>query len=181
MGGEERWIREKKMAINSKITKAYEETEIVQQNEETGRKLQAKKETMEEKKEWFKSQQDERKSEKRELEPNPYQPVLIGFDSPSPAADPPAPCESITYSRKKQRSADCVNDTGLRFDANVPVKTIHRSVPELEGDSAGDYEVVREERTYRLAQRTSSYVVLEYVTPVTVSYSHPTLPTIYPL
>jgi transposase len=115
--------------------------------------------SLEQQLDWFKRQLFGRKSEKRALEPNPHQPVLNGFDSSSPAVDMPAASESITYSRKKQRSADCVNDAGLRFDANVPVKTIHRSVPELEGDSAGDYEVVREERTYRLAQRSSSYAV----------------------
>ena len=154
------------MAMNSALSKPFEATEKVQKLEQTVRSLQATNESLEQQLDWFKRQLFGRKSEKRELEPNPYQPVLNGFDSSSPAADTPAPCESITYSRKKQRSADCVNDTGLRFDANVPVKTIHRSVPQLEGDSAGDYEVVREERTYRLAQRTSSYVVLEYVTPV---------------
>ena len=58
---------------------------------------------------------------------------------------------------------DCVNDSGLRFDSTVPVKTIRCQAPELEGD---EYEVLREEHTYRLAQRRSSYVVIEYIRPV---------------
>ena len=158
--------------MNSALSNPSETTEKVQQLEQTERSLQATNESLEQQLDWFKRQLFGRKSEQREPNshpnpnPNPHQPVLNGFDSSSPAADTPTPSESITYTRKKQRSADCVNDAGLRFDANVPVKTIHRSVPQLQGDSAGDYEVVREEGTYRLAQRTSSTVVLECVTPV---------------
>ena len=151
--------------MNSTLSNPSEATEKVQKLERTVRSLQATNQSLEQQLDWFKRQLFGRKSEKRE--PNPNQPVLNGFDSSSPvSADTPTPSESITYTRKKQRSADCVNDAGLRFDANVPVKTIHRSVAQLQGDSAGDYEVVREERTYRLAQRTSSTMVLEYVTPV---------------
>jgi transposase len=59
-------------------------------------------------------------------------------------------------------------------------------VPELEGPEADDYEVIREERTYRLAQRPASYVVLEYVTPVVKHRASQTLispaapPSVFP-
>ena len=112
---------------------------------------------------WFKRQLFGRKSEKREVEPNPHQPLLDGFHADKPSAESVPETETITYKRKKRRGADCVNDSGLRFDSTVPVKTIRCQAPELEGDA---YEVIREERTYRLAQRRSSYVVIEYIRPV---------------
>ena len=115
---------------------------------------------------WFKRQLFGRKSEKRLLEDPPNQPLLDGFIVETPASSSPNPQETITYTRAKRRGTDCVTDSGLRFDASVPKKTIHCSAPELEGPNAEDYEVIREQRTYRLAQRSASYVVLEYVSPV---------------
>ena len=90
---------------------------------------------------WFKRQLFGRKSEKRLLEDNPHQPLLNGFvdEAPAPASSPEK--ETITYTRSKRRGSDCVTDTGLRFDDSVPKKTIQRSVPELEGPDADDYEV----------------------------------------
>ena len=127
--------------------------------------LEAKIESLEQQLDWFKRQLFGRKSEKRELEDRPEQPLLNGF-----VVDPPSPAkpdkETITYTRSKRRGDDCATDSGLRFDASVPKKTIHCSAPELEGPNANEYEVIRENRTYRLAQRPASYVVLEYVTPV---------------
>lgn len=129
--------------------------------------LEAKIDALEQQLDWFKRQLFGRKSEKRLLEPPPNQPLLTGFESElASPPETPAPTETLTYTRKKQRGADCVTDTGLRFDDTVAKKTIRRSVPELQGEEAADYEVIREEVTYRLAQRRASYVVLEYVTPV---------------
>jgi transposase len=115
---------------------------------------------------WFKRQLFGRKSEKRLLEDNPHQPLLDGFEGDKAQAKPVCSTETITYTRNKQRGTDCVNDSGLRFDASVPMKTIRCTVPELEGDGADAFEFIGEERTYRLAQRRSSYVVIEYVRPV---------------
>lgn len=128
--------------------------------------LQEQVQSLEHQLDWFKRQLFGRKSEKRLLEPPPNQPLLTGFAPESAEQSTPAPSETITYTRTKQRGGDCVTDSGLRFDDTVAKKTIQRSVPELDGPEADDYEVIREERTYRLAQRPASYVVLEYVTPV---------------
>ena len=66
----------------------------------------------------------------------------------------------------KVRADDCVTDKGLRFDPTVPIKTIRLPVLELNGLSADQYEIIDVNKTYRLAQRPASYVVLCYEQPV---------------
>ena len=127
--------------------------------------LEDKVQSLEHQLDWFKRQLFGRKSEKRLLEDHPNQPLLDGLVVETQASSP-SPEETITYTRAKQRGSDCVTDAGLRFDASVPKKIIRCSAPELEGPHAEDYEVIREQHTYRLAQRPASYVVLEYVSPV---------------
>jgi transposase len=116
---------------------------------------------------WFKRQLFGRKSEKRLLD-NPDQldlGKLLG-DS-QPLAEPP-PTEKITYTRRKgkQRSDDCVTDSGLRFDERVPIESIELSAPQLQGPEADQYEIIDYKVTRKLAQRLGSYVVLEYRRPV---------------
>jgi len=127
--------------------------------------LEEKVQSLEQQLDWFKRQLFGRKSEKRQVEDCPEQPLLNGFEVGPPPTVAPA-TETITYTRSKQRGSDCATDSGLRFDASVPKKTIRCAAPELEGPDAADYAVVSEKRTYRLAQRSASYVVLEYVHPV---------------
>ena len=116
---------------------------------------------------WLKRQIFGQKSEKR-LEVSPDQMDLgeaLAGERPSHEA---VPVERIDYTRRKAkvRDEDCLTDEGLRFDDSVPVEVIHVSVPELEGPEAGDYEVIDEKVTWRLAQRPGSYVVLAYRRPV---------------
>lgn len=59
-----------------------------------------------------------------------------------------------------------INDTGLRFTDEVPIKTIEVPCKELEGSDADDYDVISEKVSYRLAQRVSSYIILRYVRKV---------------
>lgn len=127
--------------------------------------LEQKIQSLEQQLDWFKRQLFGRKSEKRQLEPIPEQPLLDGLVFDTPSASKPE-TETITYTRRKQRDANNVNDTGLRFDDSVPKKVIRCRAPELEGPDAQDYELISDKRTYRLAQRSASYVVLEYVHPV---------------
>ena len=108
---------------------------------------------------WFKRQVFGEQSE-RVLPVAAVQPDLLaglGALPPSPELEAQS---TITYQRRsKQRAPDCVNDTGLRFDASVPMKTIR--LPAL-----GEGEVIGEKITYRLGQRQSSHVVLQYIRPV---------------
>ena len=117
---------------------------------------------------WFKRQLFGPKSEKR-VEPNPYQLSLGEAFAPSVPATDDREKETITYERgkgPKVRPEDCVSDTGLRFDSTVPMKTIQLPVLELNGLSADEYEIIDVSKTYRLAQRPASYVVLCYEQPV---------------
>lgn len=113
---------------------------------------------------WFRRQVFGAKSEKL-VEPNPYQLSLGEAFAPPESATDTRPKEKITYERGKGpkiRPEDCVTDTGLRFDESVPVKTIVLPVLGIEGLTPDDYEIIGVNKTYRLAQRPASYVVLCY-------------------
>ncbi|MFN3711931.1 MAG: IS66 family transposase, partial [Alishewanella aestuarii] len=111
---------------------------------------------------WFEKQLFGQKSEKRSLELG-MQLSLLG-DMVPPLAKPEGETEQITYTRRKgkQRPDDCVNDSGLRFNDNVPVKIITLVPDELKGDDADQYEVIGVKSTFRLAQRPASFEVLRY-------------------
>jgi len=117
---------------------------------------------------WFKHQLFGSKSEKQ-IEANPHQMFLCEqFKSPENLSDE-QPKQKITYERgtgKKVRPEDCVTDSGLRFDPSVPMKTITMPILGLDGLSKSDYEIIDVHKTYRLAQRPASYVVLCYEQPV---------------
>ena len=116
--------------------------------------------------EWFERQLFGQKSEKRPVD-NPHQPSLLGEPPIATAAEG----EQITVSYQrgkapKQRPDDCVNDSGLRFTAEVPVEVITLTAPELKGADADQFEIIGSKSTFRLAQRPASYVVLRYDRPV---------------
>ena len=117
---------------------------------------------------WLKRQLFGSKSEKR-VEPNPYQ-MALGEEFTPPENMPDVqPKQKISYERgvgPKVRPEDCVTESGLRFDDTVPVKTIRLPVLGMEGLSEDDYETIDIKKTYRLAQRPASYVVLCYEQPV---------------
>jgi len=91
---------------------------------------------------------------------------LLG-EAPKPPPEPEK--QTVTYQRgtaqKKHSDAD-VNDSGLRFTEDVPVKIIEQVPNELQGPDADQYQIIDTKVTYRLAQRTSSYVVLQFERPV---------------
>ena len=117
---------------------------------------------------WFKRQLFGPKSEKR-IDPNPYQ-MSLGEEFAAPVDPDEEPeKETISYERgkaRKHRPDDCVTDSGLRFDDSVPVKTITLPILGIEGLSEDDYDIIDVKKTYRLAQRPASYVVLCYEQPV---------------
>jgi len=117
---------------------------------------------------WLKRQLFGSKSEKR-VEPNPYQ-MALGEEFTPPEDMPDVrPKQKISYERgvgPKVRPEDCVTESGLRFDDTVPVKTIRLPVLGMDGLSEEDYELIDIKKTYRLAQRPASYVVLCYEQPV---------------
>lgn len=116
--------------------------------------------------EWFERQLFGQKSEKRPVD-NPHQPSLLG--EPPATTAPEGEQITVSYQRgkaSKQRPDDCVTDSGLRFNAEVPVEVITLTAPELAGTDADQFEMIGTKSTFRLAQRPASYVVLRYDRPV---------------
>ena len=116
--------------------------------------------------EWFKRQLFGEKSERRHGDVPPEQMSLgEGLGAPQPDPQPTQPVAA-----HRRRVATCAReDAGaepLFFDERVPVETILVPNPETEGLGAGEYEVIGEKITHRLAQRPGSYVVLKYVRTV---------------
>ena len=117
---------------------------------------------------WLKRQLFGSKSEKR-VEPNLHQLSLAEVFEPPETLPDVRPKQKITYERgvgPKVRPEDCVTESGLRFDDSVPMKTIRLPVLGMEGYSEDDYQIIDVKKTYRLAQRPASYVVLCYEQPV---------------
>ena len=116
---------------------------------------------------WFKRQLFGETSEKKDFTDHPYQTTLAEiFGEPQKGAAPQEEKETITYERGKAKKIaleGAPDGSQLRFDKNVPIKVIHMTAPELQGDDSGDYEIIGENIVYRLAQRSASFVVLKYV------------------
>jgi transposase len=119
---------------------------------------------------WFKKQLFGPKSEKQIYDLPGQDGLFQSGEAPLP--ETPAEEERRTikaYQRgtgKKQRDDDCLNDTGLRFTADVPVEVVEHLPPELTGPDADQYDIIGTKTTYRLAQRAASYVVLQLERPV---------------
>lgn len=119
---------------------------------------------------WFKKQLFGPKSEKQVYDLPGQDGLFQSGEAPLP--EEPADEERRTikaYQRgtgKKQRDDDCLNDTGLRFTADVPVEVVEHLPPELTGPDADQYDIIGTKTTYRLAQRAASYVVLQLERPV---------------
>ena len=119
---------------------------------------------------WFKRQLFGRKSERRVREPDLQQLVLgLGLSTPDPAAQPPSPTETVkAYQRRAPFTALAMgaDESGLRFDASVPLQEIRLCPPAVTDLPPEAYELIGEKVTYRLAQRPGAYVILKYVRPV---------------
>lgn len=117
---------------------------------------------------WFEKQLFGSKSEKRIVD-NPQQGLLLGIDQEQADTTTEESRQTISYQRgkaKKQRGDDCLTDSGLRFNDDVPVERIEVLPPELQGDKADRYEIIDTKVSFKLAQRPASFVVLRYELPV---------------
>ncbi|XOZ34856.1 IS66 family transposase [Halomonadaceae bacterium KBTZ08] len=119
---------------------------------------------------WFKKQLFGPKSEKQVIDIPEQSRLFEPEEAPVPEKEPEEDKRTVqAYQRgtgKKQRDDDCLNDTGLRFTADVPVEVVEHLPPELTGPDAELYEILGTKTTYRLAQRAASYVVLKVERPV---------------
>ena len=129
--------------------------------------LQAEFQVLKQQLDWFRRQLFGEKSEKRlDLDPVEQGNLLtgLGVETP-PGLDEPS-THTVTYERRSKVRDGAVNDSGLRFDASVPVKTIAVKDPAVEAIPENLREVIGEKVSYRLAQQPGSHVVLKYVRPV---------------
>ena len=113
---------------------------------------------------WLKRELFGTKSERREIHPD----QLALFESMLESL-PPAPEQSTevpTHTRRKKRSDNDVNDTGLRFTDEVPLEVVELSAPELNGSDADDYTIIGYRESYRLASEPGTHVVICYKRPV---------------
>lgn len=146
------------------------EATTITDQEQTIAELRAQVATLTHQLEWFKRQVFGSKSEKRVFV-DPGQMSLGDILSAPVQPGGPEPAKKTVggYERgkaPKDRGADSVNATGLRFDASVPVEVIRLPVPEIAGLSEHEYEIVGVKEFCKLAQRPASYVVLRYERPV---------------
>lgn len=114
---------------------------------------------------WFQQQLFGSKTERRVIDP-PQQTHfhnLLG-EAPQTPPEPERQTGEVKHrgTAPKQRSDQDVNDWGLRFTANVPVQVIQETPEELNGPDADQYEVVDSRITQRIAQRTTSHVILQF-------------------
>ncbi|MGI9285276.1 MAG: IS66 family transposase [Pseudomonadales bacterium] len=117
---------------------------------------------------WFKRQLFGSTSEKRVFG-TAHQPLLAGLEGEPVEPLPEQEKQTVTYQRgkaQKKRGEDCANDSGLRFDDDVPVTVIRVEPPELQGPDADHYEIISYKHSHRLAQHQCSHEILCYERPV---------------
>ena len=104
---------------------------------------------------WFKKQLFGPKSEKQVYDLPGQDDLFQPEDAPTPEKPPEDKKRTIRACQrgtgKKQRDDDCLNDTGLRFTADVPVEVIEHLPPELAGPGADQYDILGTKTTCRLA------------------------------
>ena len=125
--------------------------------------LEAESVRLREKIAWFERQIFGPRTEKRiHPEPDTRQLYLGEQFKPEPMLE--FPKETVKEHVRKRVSkhvlAGNVNDSGLRFGQNVPVKDIEIKNPEIEGLKPEEYEIINEKVNCYLAQNPSSYVVV---------------------
>ena len=90
-------------------------------------------------------------------------------DDQEASASSASPGKKKRKTRGKKRRGNAVNDSGLRFDADVPVETVYLDPEDLDDIPEGDRELVSEREVCKLVtKRTTSHVV-RYIIPV---YKH---------
>jgi len=117
---------------------------------------------------WFQTQMFGAKTERRLIE-SASQPLLDLFDESDVIPEADVKKKKITYERgkaPKKRDDDCLTTEGLRFNDDVSVTVVDVLPEELKEANPDEYDVIDTKVTHRIAQRVSSYEVIEYRMPV---------------
>jgi transposase len=129
---------------------------------------ETRREELEQQLRWFKNQLFGQKSERRtDVQPDPDQLHLgeqLQVTGEVSEVEQAKPVRGHTRRAPKQREEAA--DSGLRFDASVPVERIEIPNPELEGLDEDQIEEVGERITHQLAQQPASYKIIETVRKV---------------
>ena len=132
---------------------------------------------------WFRRNLFGRKSEKRVsdfplpgqslfeaagVDPGPEDAAAENAAADDAADDDKAAAEDPPARRRRGRKSrlNAVNEAGIRFSADMPVRTVVMPPEEAEAFSDGELEQVGEHVVHRLAQRPAVYEILRIVTPV---------------
>ena len=121
--------------------------------------------------EWFKRQMFGTKSERLRVLENEKQ-LALGEILAPPEGTAPVKERIIAAHKRRERQSDAAavgeaESVPFFDETRVPIETIHVPHPEVvAGLAEGQYEVIGEKISYRVAQRPGSYVVLKYVRPV---------------
>ena len=136
--------------------------ELEQQNSQLSEQLESLKRQLD----WFKRQLFGAKSEQqRFIDPAMQGNLLAALGVATLPPPQSAPVTTVMTTRKKLRD-HAVTDSGLRFDATVPVNIITIGDPAIEALPESQRQCIGEKVTYRLAQRPASYEVMKYVRKV---------------
>lgn len=128
--------------------------------------LTATIESLQHRLEWFERNLFGTKSERLRVLENGQQ-LALGEVLAPPEREAPAKERSVAAHTRRVAPLDAAEEAESApfFDEScVPVETIELPMPE--GIEAGEFEVIGQKVTHRLAQRTGSYVILKYVRPV---------------
>ena len=117
---------------------------------------------------WFRRQLFGKKSERFAPEPDPAQMYLGEVVLPIPAQRPEKLKVIPAHTRRVAQTDGADSGEELPFfdESQVPLESIvlvHEEAKELQ---SGEFELIGEKITYRLAQRPGSYVILKYHRPV---------------
>ncbi len=156
------------IAMSSRVPTAAEVVALDPHQVATMLRSQANKiEALQRQIDWFKRQVFGTKSERFAPQPDAQQ-MHLGEDLPMPSQPQQAESTVPAHTRRKRRSdfADDRANAPFFDESKVPVHTIEVSNPEVRDLKPGQYDVIGEKVSYRLAQRPGSYVVLKYVRPV---------------
>lgn len=134
----------------------------------TNTSLLTKNSELEQQLAWFRKQIFGRKSEKVVHEESCSRQLYLGEELAPEATRAAEPVTVKEYARATAKRGPTLQEDehGLRFDDTVPVEEISLPVPEIEGLSPDQYEVIRTEVTHVLAQRPGQYYVKRYTRPV---------------
>src|SRR5579884_665436 len=120
--------------------------------------------------EWFERNLFGTKSERLRVLENDQQlalgEVLAPPDTSTPAKERTVAAHTRRVHQRDAAAAEQTESVPFFDESRVPIELIELPVPEIEGLEAGQFEIIGQKVTHRLAQRPGSYVILKYVRPL---------------